>query len=209
LHEYPGQVSDLPRCFLAGYNAHMNSVLAERVLPASQKMQIVRGDITEETTDAIVNAANEQLRHGAGVAGAIVRGGGAPIQQESDTWVREHGPVSHAKPAWTGAGRLKSKYVIHAVGPIWGEGEEDAKLAAAVQGVLETADELKLESIAMPALSTGIFGFPKERAAGVMFRTMRRYFSHHETRLKLVRVVLFDKATIEAFMSVWDALPDE
>jgi O-acetyl-ADP-ribose deacetylase (regulator of RNase III) len=188
----------------------MNKVLVERILPTGQTIQIVRGDITTETSDAIVNAANEHLQHGAGVAGAIVRRGGPIIQQESDEWVREHGVVSHSRPAWTSGGLLPAKYVIHAVGPVWGDtqkanagGEEDAKLAAAVSGSLEVADELKLSSISLPAISTGIFGFPKERAADVIFSAIEKYFSRQDSGIKLVRLVLFDDSTIRAFMSYW------
>ena len=181
----------------------MNTVLAERILPSGQTIQIVQGDITAETTDAIVNAANEYLQHGAGVAGAIVRQGGDIIQQESEAWVRKNGSVSHSQPAWTSGGNLPAKYVIHAVGPVWGAGEEDAKLAAAIQGSLEAAETLKLKSISFPALSTGIFGFPKERAAGVIFAAIDQYFSRNDSGIKLVRLVLFDKATIEAFIKTW------
>lgn len=182
----------------------MNTLLIERTLSTSQTLQIVQGDLTAETVDAIVNAANEQLAHGGGVAWAIVRKGGEAIQQESDDWVRERGPVSHAHPAWTSGGLLPAKYVIHAVGPVWGDGDEDAKLAAAVRGSLRVADELKLQSIALPAISTGIFGFPKGRAANIIFRTIAHYFDDHpEAGVKLVRIVLFDSATIDAFLDVW------
>ena len=142
-------------------------------------------------------------RMAAVVAWAIVRSGGKIIQQESDEWIRVHGIVSHARPAWTSSGRLPTKYVIHAVGPVWGDGNEDAKLAEAVNGSLEVADELKLVSISFPAISTGIFGFPKERAAEVMIYAIENYFSHHESGVKLVRLVLFDETTIKAFREVW------
>lgn len=179
----------------------MNDVLAERTLPSGAAIQIVHGDITAEETDAIVNAANAHLMHGAGVAGAIVRKGGPVIQQESDAWVRAHGPVSHARPAWTSGGRMPAKYVIHAVGPVWGVGDEDAKLAAAVQGSLAVADELGCTSISLPALSTGIFGFPKERAAGVILSAIEQYFSEHTSGIRAVRLVLFDESTLEAFLA--------
>ena len=181
----------------------MNKVLMERVLSTGQTIQIAQGDLTTETTDAIVNAANEYLSHGGGVAWAIVRRGGEIIQQESDDWIREHGIVSHARPARTSGGRLPAKYVIHAVGPVWGDGDEDNNLAAAVNGSLKVADELKCSSISFPAISTGIFGFPKERAAHVMFSAIENYFSHHESEVKLVRLVLFDQATINDFRKVW------
>lgn len=182
----------------------MNTVLTERSLPTGQTVQLVQGDLTAEQVDVIVNAANEHLAHGGGVAWAIVRKGGEVIQQESDEWIRTHGPVSHAHPAWTSGGLLPAKYVIHAVGPVWGDGDEDAKLSAAVRGSLHVADELGLSSIAMPAISTGIFGFPKGRAANVIFRAILHYFSEHsESGVGLVRIVLFDSATIDAFMDVW------
>ena len=180
----------------------MNSLLHETVLPSGQTVQLAQGDITAETTDAIVNAANAHLRHGAGVAGAILRRGGETIQRESDAWVQSHGPVSHAAPAWTSSGNLPCRIVIHAVGPVWGDGDEDAKLAAAVTGSLHVADELRLASIAFPAISTGIFGFPKERAAGVMFASIREYLAK-PSGLKLVRLVLYDPATITAFEKAW------
>ena len=180
----------------------MNSLLHETVLPTGQTLQLVQGDITAETTEAIVNAANAHLQHGAGVAGAILRRGGLAIQLESEVWIRTHGPVSHAAPAWTSGGKLACRIVIHAVGPIWGDGDEDAKLAAAVTGSLRRAEELGLASIAFPAISTGIFGFPKERAANVMFGSIREYLQK-ESSLKLVRVVLFDPPTITAFEKAW------
>ena len=183
----------------------MSALLAERSLPKGQSLQLVQGDLTTEQVDAIVNAANERLQHGGGVAWAIVRRGGDIIQQESENWVHEHGPVSHARPAWTSGGLLPAKYVIHAVGPVWGDGDEDAKLGAAVRGSLRVADELKLKSIAFPAISTGIFGFPKGRAAGVIFRAIKGYFERQpDSGITTVRIVLFEPSTIEVFMDVWN-----
>jgi O-acetyl-ADP-ribose deacetylase (regulator of RNase III) len=183
----------------------MTLILREIVFPSGQTLQLVQGDLTTEAVDAIVNAANRHLQHGGGVAGMIVRRGGRQIQADSDAWVREHGPVSHAEPAYTGAGNLPCRYVIHAVGPVWGEGSEDNKLAAAVTGSLALADRLELRSIAFPAISTGIFGFPKERAAEVIFSTITAYFSQPPASgLQLVRLTLFDQPTIDAFVKVWD-----
>jgi O-acetyl-ADP-ribose deacetylase (regulator of RNase III) len=181
----------------------MNTVLAEHLLPSSQTIQIVQGDLTAESTDAIVNAANAHLQHGAGVAGAIVRAGGPTIQQESDAWIREHGPVSHEHPVWTSAGSLIAKYVIHAVGPVWGDGDEDRKLTSTIHGSLAAADALKLSSISFPAISTGIFGFPMERAAGVMLSAIQKYFGQQASNIKVVRLVLFDSAAANAFMKAW------
>jgi O-acetyl-ADP-ribose deacetylase (regulator of RNase III) len=165
-----------------------------------------------ETTEAIVNAANENLSHGAGVAGAISRAGGPQIQAESDAWVRKHGPVKHADPAWTTGGKLPCRFVIHAVGPVWKgsqnaetEEAEDSELEAAVKGSLRLADELGLESISLPAISTGIFGFPKERAANIIIKTICNYFEiTSNSVIKIVRLVLFDTPTLPAFQKAWN-----
>jgi len=139
------------------------------------------------------------------VAGAIVRRGGPAIEAESDAWIKQHGLVSHESPAWTSGGRMPARYVIHAVGPVWGDGDEDAKLAVAVTGSLRVADELKLTSIALPAISTGIFGFPKERAADVILKSIEKYFQEKPgSGIRLVRLVLYDQATITSFSKAWD-----
>ena len=184
----------------------MNSVLAEHTLPAGtgHSIQIVQGDITTEEVDAIVNAANEHLQHGGGVAWAISKKGGPAIQKESDVWVRKHGSVPHARPAWTSGGLLPAKHVIHAVGPVWGEGDEDNKLASAVTGALRVADELKCSSIALPAISTGIYGFPKDRAARIILSAIEKYFADNpSSTLKTVKLVLFDQAMVDIFISQW------
>lgn len=181
----------------------MNTVLVERVLPTDQTIQIVQGDITTEEVDAIVNAANENLQHGGGVAWAISKKGGAAIQSESDDWIRQRGPVSHSHPAWTSGGTLPARFVIHAVGPVWGDGDEDNKLESAVTGSLRLADELKCSSIAMPAISTGIFGFPKDRAAGVIFSAIEKYFENNVSGLKVVKLVLFDQSSVDVFVKLW------
>ncbi len=181
----------------------MSTVLAEKKFPNRQSLQIAQGDITLEAVDAIINAANEDLQHGGGVAWAIVKRGGDSIQLESDDWIRTKGRVTHAQPAWTLGGRLPAKYVIHAVGPVWGDGDEDTKLAQAVAGSLRVADELKCESIALPAISTGIFGFPKERAAKIIFKTIKDYFSMADSSIQIVKIILFDQSTIDEFMKLW------
>ncbi len=130
-------------------------------------VKVILGDITEEETEAIVNAANSHLKHGGGVAGAIVRKGGRIIQEESD----KIGYVPTGSAAITTAGKLKAKYVIHAVGPVWGEGDEDNKLKSAVLSALRIAEEKGIKSVSLPAISSGIFGFPKDRAAHIIFTT--------------------------------------
>ncbi len=179
----------------------MNTVHAKLTFPSGQRLEIAQGDITEEQVDAIVNAANSHLRHGAGVAGAITHKGGYEIQRQSDEWVRLHGPVKHDQPAYTGPGHLPCRYVIHAVGPVWGEGDEEAKLAGAVEGSLRLAEQLGLSSIAFPAISTGIFGFPKLLAAQIFMKVIREHFAEKpESGLSLVRLTLYDNPTLESFL---------
>lgn len=157
-------------------------------------VELIKGDITELDTDAIVNAANSRLEHGAGVAGAIVRKGGYAIQRESDKL--GFCPVGNA--VITGAGKLKAKYVIHAVGPINGEGDEDAKLRSATISSLRLADKHKLRSIAFPAISTGAFGFPKDRCAKIMLNAVAEY-AKGPTDLERIVFCLYDGETFEIF----------
>jgi O-acetyl-ADP-ribose deacetylase (regulator of RNase III) len=147
------------------------------------QLELVEGDITDLVVDAIVNAANEQLQLGTGVAGAIRAKGGPSIQVECN---RIGGtPVGTA--VMTGAGTLKARQVIHAVGPRMGDGDEDKKLAAAVRAALALADRRGMKSIALPAISTGNFGFPIERAARIMLTEIHRFL---QGGTKLDRVVL-------------------
>jgi O-acetyl-ADP-ribose deacetylase len=184
----------------------MNTIILEHTFPSGSCLQLVQGDLTEERVDAIVNAANAYLKHGGGVAGVIARKGGPTIQLESDQWVQEHGPVPHSEPAFTSAGNLLCHYVLHAVGPVWGEGDEDLKLFQAVTGSFKLADRLGLSSLAFPAISTGIYGFPKQRAAGIIYQAIREYFhSFPQSGIGLVRLTLFDDATIAAFVAKWQA----
>lgn len=188
----------------------MSTAVRKFKLGSGQLIQIRRGDITQEHVDGIVNAANAHLQHGGGVAGAITLSGGPSIQEESDRWVNEHGPVQHAAPAYTTGGNLGCKFVIHAVGPVWGEGDEDHKLADAVAGSLRTADQLRLKSIALPAISTGIFGFPIERAAQIILSEIRNYFIQHPvTAIKDVRLVLFDNNASHIFLEAANSILGE
>jgi len=161
----------------------MPDVLLEFRAPTGTLIGIVSGDLTEEQVDAIVNAANNRLAHGGGVAGAIARQGGPSLQEESDAWVREHGEVPTGQAAITGAGRLPARRVIHAVGPVWGSGDEDKKLAAAVRSALTLAREHGLLRVSLPAISSGIFGFPKDRCARVILETVTSFPGLDEIRL--------------------------
>ncbi len=163
-------------------------VLAEKEINGVS-VKVVKGDITKEKTDAIVNAANKYLSHGGGVAGAIVRAGGYVIQEESDKIVREHGPLETGEAVITTAGSLPSKFVIHTVGPIYGEGDEDAKLRKAVLSVLKLATEKNLRSISIPAISCGIYGFPKKRGTKIIYETVKEFLLGGRTSLKEVHLI--------------------
>ena len=179
-------------------------VVLEKTFLTQRLFQLVHGDLTVEKVDAIVNAANAHLQHGGGVAGAIVRRGGRVIQEESNRWVAEHGLVSHEKPAYTSAGSLACRFVIHAVGPIWGEGDEDHKLSQAVHGALSLAAELGLVSLAIPPISTGIFGFPKQRAARIFYNVISDYWkTDSPSSLRMVRLTIIDEATLNVFTQIW------
>jgi O-acetyl-ADP-ribose deacetylase (regulator of RNase III) len=183
----------------------MEGLWAAADLPGGGRLRLMQADITTQEVDAIVNAANARLQHGGGVAAAIVRAGGAEIQRESNAWIEQYGPISHREPALTGAGDLPSTHVIHVVGPRWGEGEEDRKLAEAVRGALDLAEEQGCESLALPAISTGIFGFPLGRAAELILDTLISFFS--ETvggTLRDVRLVLIDEEGLEGFMDAFE-----
>jgi O-acetyl-ADP-ribose deacetylase (regulator of RNase III) len=176
------------------------TTIVEHTFPGGAKVALRQGDLTTFKIDAIVNAANVQLQHGGGLAAAISRRGGPTIQQESDAWVRLNGPAGHDRPAVTGAGSLPCRYVIHAVGPVWGEGDEDRKLTLAVRSALETAATLTLTSLGLPAISTGIFGFPKPRAAAITFDAIAAHFeAEPTTSLRRVDVVVSDGPTLEVF----------
>lgn len=167
-----------------------------------QKLFLLQGDLLCLDVDAIVNAANAYLQHGGGVAGQIVRRGGEVIQIESDRWVQEKGIVSHDEPAYTSAGSLNFKYIIHAVGPVWGSGNEELKLRQAIQGSLRVADRLNLSSLGFPAISTGIFGFPVSKAAHVFFSSIDDYYHNHPlSLLQIIKIALFDQKPYEVFLS--------
>ena len=157
-------------------------------------LELIEADITELDVEAVVNAANEDLQLGTGVAGAIRKKGGPSIQEECDRI--GHTPVGTA--VMTGAGDLKARQVIHAVGPRFGEGDDDRKLASAVRSSLALADRNGLRSIALPAISTGNFGFPTDRAARVMLTEIHRYLQGG-TKLNKVVLALYDGDTYGTF----------
>ena len=171
-------------------------------------IELVRGDITEQAVDAVVNAANSQLAGGGGVDGAIHRAGGPTIMQETDRRYPDGCPTGSA--VITAAGSLAAKHVIHAVGPFWsGRGRgEDELLAAAYQRCLELAVENDCQSIAFPSLSTGAYRFPVNRASRIAVRTVRGFLNQHG-KPALVRFVLFSHDIFDHFASAVGELCDD
>ena len=157
-------------------------------------LELAKGDITEMQTDAIVNAANAQLVLGGGVAGAIRKKGGPKIQEECN----KIGGTFVGGAVITSGGNLKAKFVIHAVGPRMGEGNEDEKLKNATLNSLKVADENQLKSISFPAISTGIFGFPIKRCAEIMLKTTIDYLKG-QTNLERVVFCLFGQDSYKVF----------
>jgi O-acetyl-ADP-ribose deacetylase (regulator of RNase III) len=164
-------------------------------------LELMQGDITDLDTDAIVNAANTALQLGGGVAGAIRRKGGPKIQEECN----KIGGTYVGGAVITTGGNLKAKYIIHAVGPRLGEEHEDEKLKDATLNSLSLADKNNLKSLAFPAISTGIFGFPKDRCATIMLSTTIAYLEG-PTKLEKVVYCLYDQNTLEIFKNTLQSL---
>ncbi|HES59676.1 MAG: macro domain-containing protein [Calditrichaceae bacterium] len=159
------------------------------------------GDITQMKVDAIVNAANDRLILGGGVAGSIARAGGPAIQEEC----YRIGGTFVGGAVITGAGNLLAKYVIHAVGPRMGEGNEDVKLQNAVINSLKVAEENNVTSIAFPAISTGIFGYPVNRCAGIMLRLCVDYLQKGG-KIKDIYFCLWGQSTFDIFAETLNEL---
>ncbi len=169
-------------------------VITEKIVNG-KTLRLFFGDITERDVDAIVNPANSQLQHGGGVAGIIVRKGGKIIQEESDRI--GYCPVGGA--VITQAGLLKAKYVIHTVGPVYGEGDEDNKLKKAINSTLSLATEKGFKSISIPAISAGIFGFPKDRCAEILVNEAKKFLKNSLTTLETVEFCIYNDDVLACF----------
>ena len=169
-------------------------------------VMVVRGDLTRQPVEAIVNAANSSLQHGGGVAQAIVRTGGRVIQEESDAWIRDHGPVGRGQAAVTTGGMLIASHVIHVVGPIWREGQDNAEmLRDAVFAALDAASEHDLTSIAFPAISAGIFGYPPAEATSVIVHAVVNWVRSTPNELVEIRLVGFNEEISDDFAAALTA----
>jgi len=164
-------------------------------------IEIVKSDITKEQTDAIVNAANSSLQHGGGVALAISSAAGNKLRKECEAYIQKNRQVPTGSAMITTGGNLKAKYVIHTVGPIWGSGNEDEKLKSAIISCLKRCEENNLKSCSFPAISSGIYGFPKERCAKIFFEVLNRYFNEKaDSIIELVRLCNIDEKTSSIFL---------
>jgi len=163
-----------------------------------EKIQILQGDLVAQDAETIVNAANNDLQLGGGVAGAIRRKGGPAIQEECD----RIGPIPLGEAAVTGGGNLKARYVIHAASMRLGEPTSETNLRASTRASLLRAKELGIRSIAFPAVGTGIAGFPMRRSAEVMLEEAAAHLAG-ETSLQDVRFVLYDRPAYDVFVEVW------
>lgn len=161
---------------------------------------IKKGDITEETSDAIVNPANSSMQHGGGAALAISRAGGPQIQSDSNKLINKIGLLPVGKAVITYGHNLPSKFVIHTVGPIMGEGNEEKKLKKAVMSVLNLAESYNLKSISIPAISSGIFGFPKNRCAEILLETSVNFLKTSDVDLQTIVMCNYDDETYKIFL---------
>jgi O-acetyl-ADP-ribose deacetylase (regulator of RNase III) len=173
------------------------------------RLELVQGDITRELTDAIVNAANSGLLGGGGVDGAIHNAGGPAILEECRAIREREGPLPAGEAVITSGGRLAARHVIHTVGPVWrggGHGEAET-LARCYRNSLELAAGHGLSSVAFPAISTGVYGYPVDKAAAVALRAIRETLRAGST-VSLVRCVLFSEEDLETYRRSLSALPD-
>jgi O-acetyl-ADP-ribose deacetylase len=176
---------------------------------AAGRIELVRGDITTQPLDAIVNAANSTLLGGGGVDGAIHRAGGPAILEECRRIRAERGPLPAGQAVVTGAGRLPARHVIHTVGPIWegGNAGEAALLASAYRNSIALAAQSGARTLALPSVSTGAYGFPVAQAARIALATAREALLAG-TNVELLRWVLFSEADLATYRDALEALPD-
>jgi O-acetyl-ADP-ribose deacetylase (regulator of RNase III) len=167
---------------------------------ADNKIELVQGNITKMQVDAIVNAANTSLLGGGGVDGAIHRAGGKAILDECIKMRNRQGGCEVGEAVITTAGNMPSKYVIHTVGPVWSQNKKDADelLANAYHNSLKLAVENKVKTIAFPNISTGIYHFPKDKAAEIAIKTVRGFLSSHQQIDKVI-FVCFDEENYEIY----------
>ncbi len=169
----------------------------------STALTLVQGDITQQEVDAIVNAANSSLMGGGGGDGAIHRAGGPQILEECKVYVAQHGQLPTGEAMITSGGRMKAKYVIHTVGPVWhgGGNREEELLSNAYHNSLKVAVENGIKTIAFPSISTGIYGFPIDRAAKIAVDTVKNFVGKNRS-LTEVRFVTFSQSDYDIYQKL-------
>lgn len=174
---------------------------ARDMMVGQARLAIIQGDITRQTTDAIVNAANSGLMGGGGVDGAFHRAGGPAILEECKQIVAQQGRLPTGQAVITMGGKLKARHVIHTVGPIWHGGDkgEAALLESAYRESLKLAAAHKLSSVSFPSISTGAYGYPLAEAARIALKTAVSFLSDQATSLREVVFVLFDARTYRVY----------
>jgi O-acetyl-ADP-ribose deacetylase (regulator of RNase III) len=185
-----------------------NKLIDEIRISNDKVIRLIKGDITEQNVDVIVNPANSFLKHGGGVAGAIVRKGGNVIQFESD----QIGFVPVGSSVLTSSGKLPCSAIIHTVGPKMGEGNEDFKLSKSIHSSLSLASKKGYTSISIPAISSGIFGFPKDRCADILLDESIKFFltnTNNNNTLQLVEFCIIDDETLFHFKMKFKKLKQE
>lgn len=165
-------------------------------------IRLIKGDITDQHVDVVVNPANSYLKHGGGVAGAIVRKGGKIIQTESD----RIGFVPVGSSVITTSGELPCQAIIHTVGPQMGEGNEDVKLSKSIHSSLSLASDNSYKSISIPAISSGIFGFPKDRCANILLDESIKFLKNNNTTLETIEFCIIDDETLFHFKNKFKKL---
>jgi O-acetyl-ADP-ribose deacetylase len=168
-------------------------------------IRLIKGDITDQNVDVIVNPANCYLKHGGGVAGAIVRKGGKIIQRESD----KIGFVPVGSSVITTSGELPCQAIIHTVGPKMGEGNEDFKLSKSIHSSLSLASDNSYNSISIPAISSGIFSFPKDRCANILLDESIKFLQNTNTTLETIEFCIIDDETLFHFKNKFKKLKQE
>ncbi|RZN38402.1 MAG: O-acetyl-ADP-ribose deacetylase [Methanophagales archaeon ANME-1-THS] len=184
--------------------------MSDELVINQTRITLIQGDITNQDTDAIVNAANPSLRGGGGVDGAIHRAGGRAILDECTRIVKNQGPLQTGKAVLTTGGNLKARYVIHTVGPVWhgGTQNEAELLTSAYQKSLRLATTHGLSSISFPSISTGAYGYPVQEAATVALRAVALFLKHEPTSLREIIFVLFDSRTYQHYRTALEQLSE-
>ncbi|HWB70628.1 MAG TPA: macro domain-containing protein [Egibacteraceae bacterium] len=167
---------------------------------------VVEGDLTAQQVGAVVNAANEQLQHGGGVAAALAKAGGPAVQSESDAWVAEHGELRPGQAAVTSAGDLPTDLLVHVVGPRYrNDQDNEGLLRQAVHAALDAARDAGAGSVALPALSAGVFGYPQEQATAVIAAACRGWLARSPGDVAEIRLVGYDAAAARDFAEALQA----